>query len=116
MGKWIFTEDVLKKMRGRDCSGEKNGFYGKRHTKETKRKQASPGMKNGMYGRSAATENNLKWYTNDIEEAFCKENTQPAGWRRGRLPLAKTETLECPYCKKRFKARGLGMHTKRCKA
>jgi hypothetical protein len=114
-GKWIFTEDVLKKMRGRDRSGEKNNFYGKRHTEETKRKQASPGMKNGMYGRSAVTENNLKWYTNGLEEVFCKENTQPSDWRSGRLPKAKTETVECPCCKKRFKERGLGRHIKACK-
>lgn len=47
------------------------------------------GNKNPMYGRSAAKEQNLKWYTNGLENIFVKENTQPEGWYRGRTILKK---------------------------
>lgn len=42
------------------------------------------GDKNSMFGRSAAKEQNLKWYTNGIDNLFITENTQPADYRRGR--------------------------------
>ena len=45
------------------------------------------GSNNPMYGRSAVKEKNLKWYTNGTENKFITEDTQPAGWIRGRTKI-----------------------------
>ena len=42
------------------------------------------GKNNPMYGRSIAKENNLKWYTDGINNKFISEGTQYDGWYRGR--------------------------------
>ena len=42
------------------------------------------GENNPMYGRSAVREQNLKWYTNGTDNLYITEDTQPAGYRRGR--------------------------------
>lgn len=47
------------------------------------------GNKNPMFGRSAAKENNLKWYTNGVDNKFLPENTHPSGWVRGRTVSKK---------------------------
>jgi hypothetical protein len=112
---FIFTEEVLQKMRGKDRSGEKNGFYGKKHTEETKQKSSKPGKENPMYGRSAVKEKNLKWYTDGINTIYVTEGTQPDGWVSGRSNHKQSCEKECPHCGIKIKARGLGLHKKYCK-
>lgn len=85
--------------------GKKNPMYGRstsKHVKDTwdkytddqraerlaKLKKAAQwdksGKNNPMYGRSAVVEKNLKWYTNGVKTIYVTENTQPAGYVRGR--------------------------------
>ena len=112
---FIFTEEVLQKMRNKDRSGERNGFYGKTHTEESKLKSSKPGKENPMYGRSAITEQNLKWYTDGINTIYITEGTQPEGWILGRSNYKQSFEKECPKCGIILKARGLGIHKKYCK-
>ena len=42
------------------------------------------GMNNPMYGKSAIRDNNLKWYTNGINNIYVTEGTQPIGYSKGR--------------------------------
>lgn len=112
---WIFTEDVLAKMRGRDTNGNKNGFFGKSHSSETKRKISRPGKLNSMFGRSAIAEQNLKWYTNGETTQLFPEGTQPDGFIFGRNDFVKSKEVECPSCKKIFSSRGMGRHIISCK-
>lgn len=57
---------------------------GKIISESRKRIGSAKGKKNPMYGRSAVTEQNLKWYTNGVDNLYVTEGTQPAGYRRGR--------------------------------
>ena len=71
--------------------GETNGFYGKTHSKETKRSysETRKGKGNSMYGRSAITEQQLRWYTDGTKNIYVTENTQPYGFRRGRSGIKR---------------------------
>jgi len=42
------------------------------------------GRNNPMYGKSAIRDNNLKWYTNGINNIYVTEGTQPIGYNKGR--------------------------------
>jgi hypothetical protein len=112
--KFIFTVDVLNKMRGKDRTGNRNGFYNKNHTEESKQKIARRGKENSMYGRSAIAEQNLKWYTNGVDTKMFTEGLQPTGWIPGRNTFVTSINRVCPICGSIFKARGLGKHVKYC--
>jgi hypothetical protein len=47
------------------------------------------GIKNPMYGRSAISEQNLKWYTNGLDNIYVTEGTNPPGYYRGRSNLKR---------------------------
>ena len=42
------------------------------------------GTNNPMYGKSAIRDNNLKWYTNGVDNIYITEGTQPIEYRKGR--------------------------------
>lgn len=54
----VYRTDVFRKKMSQITSGENNGMYGKRHSKESKEKMSqhskglTAGEKNGMYGKS----------------------------------------------------------------
>jgi len=63
--------------------GEKNGFYGKKHSEETKIKMKKShkdkhfGINNSQYGKC--------WITNEKESKMIyKDDSIPEGWRLGR--------------------------------
>lgn len=58
--------------------------FGTKISKARKESGIAKGKNNPMYGRSAVVEKNLKWYTNDKENIYVTEGTQPNGFRRGR--------------------------------
>lgn len=70
-------EKVSAALKGRPKSDQHRKHLSENHADIT-------GNKNPMFGRSAAKENNLKWYTNGIDNKFLPESTQPEGWVRGR--------------------------------
>ena len=74
-------------VSGRNASGEKNNFYGKTHTPEVRKRisKANLGQNNHFYGNSYTKKYNLRWYNNGIKNIYVTENTQPAGFIRGRL-------------------------------
>jgi hypothetical protein len=93
------VETQLKAMRTKiNYSCEKRNskiskaLKGKPKRKESVLKQRETLIKNGkvagknnpMFGRSAIKENNLKWYTNGVNDIMVEENTQPKGYVLGR--------------------------------
>jgi len=59
------------------------------YIKAMENRKSLKGEKNPMYGKSAIKENNLKWYTNDDENIYITEGTQPIGYYRGRSNLKR---------------------------
>jgi len=66
---------------GKDCSRGKNGFFGKTHSNETKKKQSHSGKDNPSYGKKWIHKDNVKKYvTKEEVESFIDE-----GWTLGYL-------------------------------
>lgn len=76
------AENISKGSKGKSKSNSHKKNMSENHADVT-------GDKNPMFGRSAAKENNLKWYTNGVDNKFLPENTQPDGWVRGRTVTKK---------------------------
>lgn len=112
---WV-PSDEWRKNKSDSMKGEKNPFYGKTHTEETKEiisnknKGRSSGEKNYFYGKRFCGEQNpmygksrpdlslwikengssargTKWYNNGIVSVRCKEGEQPDGFYLGRLKI-----------------------------
>lgn len=76
------AENISKGSKGKPKSESHKQSMSENHADIT-------GDKNPMFGRSAAKENNLKWYTNGVDNKFLPESTQPEGWVRGRTVSKK---------------------------
>lgn len=75
--KKLWSKHMIEQHLSGTFKGDKNGMYGKHHTKETRQiiSEKVSGNKNGSFGKH--------WYTNGIEEAKLLEC--PEGWHKGRL-------------------------------
>jgi len=86
----LYSKDMSKVQKdiwkSRDSTYRKK--FGEKISNTKKANGNSIGKKNGMYGRSVITERNLKWYTNDKENKYMTEGTEPPGFRRGRTNLS----------------------------
>jgi len=69
-GVYIRTEEYKKKMRG-----EGNNFYGKHHTKETRKKmsEAHKGIKNHFYGKHLSKE--IRRRMSEAKKGKCEKNS-----------------------------------------
>lgn len=93
------------KNQSTKMTGAKNSMYGKKHTEESKRKMSenhkgktawnkgkkmgpawNKGIKMNKPAWNKGKSTSLKWYNNGTESKMFKENEQPEGWVRGRLP------------------------------
>lgn len=64
---------------GGDTSGCENYQTG------IKKRKSIKGSNNPMYGRSAIVENNMRWYNDGYKNIYVPENTQPLGFKAGRI-------------------------------
>jgi len=77
----MFSVEVRQKM----SNSRKSYIENNRDLVETLIKNGKvAGKSNPMFGRSAIKENNLKWYTNGVNDIMVEENTQPKGYVLGR--------------------------------
>lgn len=115
---WIPSRS-WRDQKSHNMQGERNPFYGKKHTEESKalmsaaKKGRNCGAKNPMYGVRLIGELNpmygksrpdlakrnkenpsclgTKWYTNGIESIRCKPGKQPKGFVPGRSNVKKND-------------------------
>jgi hypothetical protein len=84
-GRWVSSKDYEKMKIAlaeyRDLSGEKNGMFGKTHTKESKERMSKE--KHRRMIEEGAGCLNKKAYHKDNEQKFFIEGTEPTGWVLG---------------------------------
>jgi hypothetical protein len=93
-----FIEETFLTENPNDCSGIKNGFYGKKHTKETKKiiskkiknkcqtdedfrkSRINIGEKNGMYGSKRFADLNPMWEKKHSKKTKLKQSEKKKEW------------------------------------
>jgi Sec7-like guanine-nucleotide exchange factor len=90
--KWLMENDdgfrleTVKKIKNAALvyrmSG-KNGFKGKSHSVDTKKKMSD--AKRGMFDGSKNPSYGKHWITNGIENKLVKKENVPGGWKKGRM-------------------------------
>ena len=103
---WAVSIISKGEMDGLDTSGDKNPFYGKKHSAESRKKMsdASSGEKNYFYGKSLSEDHKKKiseskkgekncWYG----KSFSEEHKRKIGDAQKGVPQPKTT---CPHCLK----------------
>ena len=107
-----FYEEEYEVEEGQGCSGERNGFYGKKHTEETKRIisekskllpkycRANYGEKNGMYGSARFGELNPMWGKKQKQSTKDKISAANKGKPHGNPGVPCPETTKAALAKK----------------
>jgi hypothetical protein len=103
---WAVSIISKGEMDGLDTSGDKNPFYGKKHSAESRKKMsdASSGEKNYFYGKSLSEDHKKKiseskkgekncWYG----KSFSEEHRKNMSDAKKGVPHPK---ITCPHCSK----------------
>jgi len=86
--KYILHTQETKDKISKSSKGEKNGFYGRKHTEETLKKINETKLKNKLEGKTKS----WIWICNVILQKnmkIVKNSLIPKGWKLGRLKISK---------------------------